>query len=38
LAAQPPLTTKKALRGRLGVGLRKALDPEHLVEHDDAGA
>ena len=29
---------EKALRGRFGVGLRKALDPEHFVEHDDAGA
>ena len=27
-----------ALRGRLGVRLRKALDPEYLVEHDDPGA
>ena len=29
---------EKALRGRFGVGLGKALDPEHFVEHDDAGA
>ena len=29
---------EEALRGRLGVRLGKALDPEHLVEHDDPGA
>ena len=29
---------EKALRGRFGVRLRKAVDPEHFVQHDDAGA
>jgi hypothetical protein len=35
--AQPPLTMKK-LRLGFSVRLRKAIDPEHLVEHDDPGA